>query len=69
MSTFAHKHYAKIAGVIRECRAWAGGSIGTVRHVERGLADMFARDNPRFKPERFERACDPAQVPHGKDRQ
>lgn len=54
MSIFAKRHYEAIAAAIRALN----NDLPIQKNaVIEDLAEMFARDNPRFKNERFWRAC------------
>lgn len=62
MPHFAKRHYEAIATVMQNCKPRpiplfneAGQWYTTVYH----LSEMLARDNPQFKRDRFERACEP----------
>jgi hypothetical protein len=56
------KDYELIARILRDARAI--GTTGAERHlldiIASDFADSLAKDNPRFKKERFFAACTPA---------
>lgn len=56
MPKFQKRHYEAIADVIADARLTANGASAADK-IEAGLATLFAKDNPRFKPQRFYRAC------------
>ena len=63
MAKFGKRHYEAIALAVQDTLKYGledpeeQGS--GVRALAGGLAEMFARDNPQFKPDRFLRACVP----------
>lgn len=70
--SFQHRHYAKVAAVIRKRRSMylninAPRAAQELVDLQRDFADLFASDNPRFDHARFGRACDPDLKMHGKD--
>lgn len=50
----SRKDYQAIADVIKA----SSGDVPTLTAVAKGIADVFAADNPRFDRERFYDACD-----------
>lgn len=69
---FQHRHYAKIAAVIRKRRDMylnikAPRAAEELVGLQRDMADLFATDNPRFNRARFDAACNPEAKMHGKD--
>lgn len=52
---FQHRHYKAIAAVIAEMSA--EGFPATTDHLVMKFGDLFAGDNDRFSPERFDAAC------------
>lgn len=56
---FSQRHYEAIAKVIREQTAYAVSDDDwtTLKMVTQALQLMFKLDNPRFKAERFFKAC------------
>ena len=62
MAKFGKRHYEAIALAVQDTLKFATDTeeekVG-VRELAGGLAEMFARDNPQFKPDRFLRACVP----------
>ena len=59
---FTRRHYEVLAEVIRVERKRAEGMTqapATISSVVEELADLFARDNPSFKRERWYEACQP----------
>jgi len=56
------KDYIAIAGVLNEWHQSAGNSLAqlSIKLMAGDLANVFAADNPRFDPERFDEAvCAP----------
>lgn len=54
-STMEHRHFATIAGIIRDMRGEMDKA--TVDRVQRYFARALRRTNDRFDALRFERAC------------
>ena len=70
--SFQHRHYAKIAAVIRKRRDMylnikAPRAAQELVDLQRDFADLFASDNVRFDRARFDAACNPETKMHGKD--
>lgn len=54
----SRKDYVAIAAVIRLYVGLAdANTLDALRGVARGMADIFANDNPRFNRDRFYAAC------------
>lgn len=53
---FEKRHYEVIAKAMQDS---CGSAPVQWKRTRDALADAFARDNPEFKRERFERACEP----------
>lgn len=52
-----HRHFAVIAGVLKELNENANGGVEAMEHVICKFANACAASNPRFDRERFLRAC------------
>jgi hypothetical protein len=61
MSKFTQQHYRAIAEVMQEAQPLPENRAGmdTWEFTVDMLGQMFTRDDPNFKRERFERACVP----------
>jgi hypothetical protein len=55
---FARRHYVALANIVRLARLRPNDSQGELLDdLTQDLADLFARDNPKFKREKFETAA------------
>lgn len=54
-ATFEHRHFATVAAIIKDMRAYLPGNTGD--RVAEEFADSLAGTNPRFDRARFLRAC------------
>lgn len=61
MPMFNKRHYEAVAQAIQEAIAVCNDSsqVHGAYRVAKELRNIFNRDNPAFKPDRFERACQP----------
>lgn len=59
MTIFSARHYEAIARTVRTAR-WQVGADDqeVIDRIEYHLANLFAEDNPRFRREQFNRACE-----------
>ena len=62
MAHFAKRHYEAIAQILQDNKPNVGltdPSLVMWNSISCSLADLFGRDNPLFKRDRFYRACEP----------
>jgi hypothetical protein len=61
---FQKRHYSALASVVRGARRHFTNGTATevVSHFERELAELFASDNPEFRPATFHDACRPGNA-------
>ncbi len=64
---FQHRHYVAIAAVIANMPSHSPRLWTTREEMTGQLADLFARDNPRFDRARFEAACQGKPI-NGRDK-
>lgn len=59
MSVFTQRHYTRIASCMAQCKPPQTGTQDCVQHFQDcvRLAEMFERDNERFRFGVFMRAC------------
>lgn len=71
MADFQARHYQALARLMQEAkRDDFTDQQGGLDMLQRKLTDMLARDNPKFKRDLFEAACEPgadvnARTPEG----
>jgi hypothetical protein len=54
LAKFAKRHYEQVAAAMQSALL-----VGSAYAAVTSLSDMFAKDNPAFDRDRFERACVP----------
>lgn len=60
---FQKRHYSALATIVRIARKRPNDSVAEcLLDIEADLADLFARDNPKFKRSQFLRACQPREA-------
>jgi hypothetical protein len=59
---FQKRHYVALAEIVRVAKRRPNDSAGeAVLDIEQDLADLFTRDNPKFKRGTFVKACQPRE--------
>lgn len=58
---FTASHYLEVARIISDTKRTYGNG-NALLSMQSQLAKMFARQNPRFDAERFNRDCEPVQA-------
>ncbi len=61
-SRFQKRHYTAIAEIVRVAKKRPNDTAAeAVADFQQELADLFARDNPKFRRATFEAACTPCE--------